>query len=312
MLTRRQLRIKVMQALFAFQNQDESEMRDLEKFLNNSMAQTYTLYLYMLQLLVELHKLAEYRLEKQMTRHLATPEDLNPSRNFVENRILCKLAASQELKDSLEKRKLKPWDLNDKYIKNLFDRICESKAYVVYMSEPETSLKKDLSFLIQIYSDIIVPSDEIMDFLEDENLTWMDDYPLVNTAMIMFLRKVKPSKEVRLPSLFKDESDAKFTMDLFRKSLLNQDEYQQRIEGKTPNWEKDRIAQLDLILIQMAQAEFLNFSSIPVKVTMNEYLEISKDYSTPKSSFFINGILDNLVKEFEKEGVLNKMGRGLM
>jgi len=151
-----------------------------------------------------------------------------------------------------------------------------------------------------------------MDFLEDENITWMDDYPLVNTAMIMFLRKVKPDKDVKLPPLVKDEDDIKFSMDLFRKTVLNQDEYLERIDGKTPNWEQDRIAQIDLILIMMGQCELLKFNSIPVKVTLNEYLEIAKDYSTPKSSFFINGILDNLVKEFDKAGTMNKIGRGLM
>lgn len=312
MLTRRQLRIKVMQAIFAFQRQQHPELKDLEKFLNQSMAQTYTLFLYMLQLLVEIQQLAQDRVEKQKNRHLATEADRNPTRNFIENRILNKLAESEALQKALEKRKLKPWHLNAKYVENLYDQIVNSKAYVVYMSEPELSLKKDLSFLIQIYTDIIAPNEDVMDFLEDENITWLDDYPLVNTAIIMFLRKVKPSKEVVLPPLVKDDTDVQFAMNLFRKTVLHQDEYLKKIEGKTPNWEKDRIAQLDLILIMMAQCEFLNFNSIPVKVSLNEYLEISKDYSTPKSSYFINGILDNLVKEFDKEGKINKIGRGLM
>ncbi|MEM6380023.1 MAG: transcription antitermination factor NusB [Bacteroidota bacterium] len=176
----------------------------------------------------------------------------------------------------------------------------------------KTSLKKDLTFLTQIYTDIIAPNADIMDFLEDENITWLDDYPLVNTTMIMFFRKIKPSKDVKLPELIKDQEDIKFAIQLFRKTVLHQDDYIKGIEGKTPNWEKDRIAQLDLILIMMAQCEFLNFSSIPVKVSLNEYLEISKDYSTPKSSYFINGILDNLAKEFDKAGLINKIGRGLM
>lgn len=312
MLTRRQLRIKVMQAIFAFQKQDQPELKDLEKFLNQSMSHTYSLFLYMTQLLVEIHALAVDRTEKQMKRHLATDAHRNPSRNFVDNRILNQLSQSEALKTALKKRKLKPWHLNTKYVENLYDKITSSKDYVMYLSEQETSVKKDLNYIVKIYTDIIAPSDEIMDFLEDENITWMDDYPLINTAMIMFLRKVKPNKDVVLPVLVKDEDDIKFSMDLFRKTILKQDEYLSRIDGKTPNWEQDRIAQIDLILIMMGQCELLSFNSIPVKVTLNEYLEISKDYSTPKSSFFINGILDNLVKEFEKEGLLNKVGRGLM
>lgn len=312
MLNRRQLRIKVMQAVFAFQKQKDPEIKDFEKFLNQSMTQTYVLFLYMVQLLVEIHKLAEDRVVKGQQRHLATDSDLNPARNFIDNKILKKLRESEVLLDALKKRNLKPWHLNVRYVENLYNEILQSKTYVVYMSEPDQSLKADLKFLTQIYTDIIAPSDEILDFLEDESITWTDDYPLVNSTVIMFLRKVKPGKDVKLPELIKDEDDVKFTMDLFRKTLFNREDFLERIEGKTPNWEQDRIAQIDLVLIMMAQCEFLKFNSIPVKVSLNEYLEISKDYSTPKSSFFINGILDNLAKEFEKEGILNKSGRGLM
>nr|WP_042290366.1 transcription antitermination protein NusB [Nonlabens ulvanivorans] len=312
MLTRRQLRIKVMQAIFAFQKQENAEIKEFETFLNQSMTKTYSLFLYMTQLLVEIHKLAEDKVIKGQQRHLATDSDLNPTRNFIDNKILTKLRESQVLVDALKQRNLKPWHLNVRYVENLYNQITTSKTYVIYMSEPDQSLKADLKFLTQIYTDIIAPNDEILDFLEDENITWTDDYPLVNSAIIMFLRKVKPGKEIKLPELIKDEDDVKFTMDLFRKTLFNREEFLERIEGKTPNWEQDRIAQIDLVLIMMAQCEFLKFNSIPVKVSLNEYLEISKDYSTPKSSFFINGILDNLSKEYETEGILNKSGRGLM
>ncbi|MBF4983890.1 transcription antitermination protein NusB [Nonlabens mediterrranea] len=312
MLTRRQLRIKVMQAIFAFQKQENAEIKEFETFLNQSMTKTYSLFLYMTQLLVEIHKLAEDKVIKGQQRHLATDSDLNPARNFIDNKILTKLRESQVLVDAMKQRNIEPWHLNVRYVENLYNQITTSKTYVIYMSEPGQSLKADLKFLTQIYTDIIAPNDEILDFLEDENITWTDDYPLVNSAMIMFLRKVKPGKEIKLPELIKDEDDVTFTMDLFRKTLFNREEFLERIEGKTPNWEQDRIAQIDLVLIMMAQCEFLKFNSIPVKVSLNEYLEISKDYSTPKSSFFINGILDNLSKEYEKEGILNKSGRGLM
>ncbi|GAK95146.1 transcription termination protein NusB [Nonlabens ulvanivorans] len=301
-----------MQAIFAFQKQENAEIKEFETFLNQSMTKTYSLFLYMTQLLVEIHKLAEDKVIKGQQRHLATDSDLNPTRNFIDNKILTKLRESQVLVDALKQRNLKPWHLNVRYVENLYNQITTSKTYVIYMSEPDQSLKADLKFLTQIYTDIIAPNDEILDFLEDENITWTDDYPLVNSAIIMFLRKVKPGKEIKLPELIKDEDDVKFTMDLFRKTLFNREEFLERIEGKTPNWEQDRIAQIDLVLIMMAQCEFLKFNSIPVKVSLNEYLEISKDYSTPKSSFFINGILDNLSKEYETEGILNKSGRGLM
>ncbi len=312
MLTRRQLRIKVMQAIFYFQRQQNDELKELELFLNKSMTQTFTLFLYMAQLMVKLHELAVDRHKNLQVKHLATDIERNALPIFADNRILIHLRESEVLVDALKKRKLDPWELDLKYIENLYDKIVKSPTYVMYASLEESSLKKDLTFLLDIYQDIIAPSDEIMDYLEDINITWTDDYPLVNTSMLMFLRKLKPSREVVLPELVKEPDDIKFAMSLFRKTALNLDELVKRIDGKTPNWDKDRIAQIDQVLIVMAQAEFLYFPSIPVKVTLNEYLEIAKDYSSPKSSIFINGILDNLLKEFEANDQLNKIGRGLL
>ena len=297
MLTRRQLRIKVMQAVFSFQRQRPDDLKDLEKFINSSMTQSYTLFLYMAQLLVKIHEVAVDKHTKKQQR-ISKSVEHNPSRQFIDNKILLKLRESEALKDALKQRNLNPWHLDSKYVENLYNKIQESKTFVVYAMDDEPSVKKDLKFLTYIYEDIIAPSDELMDYLEDVNITWTDDYPLINSTIIQFLRKVKPAKDVVLPALLKDDSDAKFTMSLFRKTILNIDELSGRIVGKTPNWDTERIAQIDLVLIMMAQAEFLYFSDIPVKVTLNEYLEIA--------------ILDNLLKEFEKSDELNKMGRGLM
>jgi N utilization substance protein B len=275
------------------------------------MTQSYTLFLYMAQLLVKIHEVAVDKHTKKQQR-ISKSVEHNPSRQFIDNKILLKLRESEALKEALKKRNLDPWHLDSKYVENLYYKIQESKTFVVYAMDEEPSVKKDLKFLNHIYEDIIAPSDELLDYLEDINITWTDDYPLVNSTILQFLRKVKPTKDVVLPELFKDQEDAKFTMSLFRKTILNMEELAARIDGKTPNWDKDRIAQIDLVLIMMAQTEFLYFSDIPVKVTLNEYLEIAKDYSTPKSATFINGILDSLLKEFEKSGELHKAGRGLM
>lgn len=312
MLTRRQLRIKVMQTIFYFQRQQNDDLRDLEKFLNQSMTQTYVLFLYMSQLLVKIHELAVSRQNNVAKKMLSTEEERTAPAFFADNVVLNKLRESQALVDALEQRKLDPWELDSKYISNLYEKIVASPIYVMYTSTPESSYKKDLKFVIDIYQDIIAPSDELLDYLEDKNITWVDDYPLVNTAMLMFLRRIKASKDVKLPELVKESGDIKFTMELFRKTVLNQDELLERLEKRTPNWDKERIAPLDKVLIIMAQAEFLYFPSVPVKVSLNEYLEIAKDYSTPKSSTFINGILDSLLKDFEKNDQINKIGRGLM
>ncbi|MGB3590846.1 MAG: transcription antitermination protein NusB [Nonlabens sp.] len=312
MLTRRQLRIKVMQALFYFQRQNDAEMKDLEKFLNTSITQTYVLFLYMLQLLVAIHELAVERHAQTQKRHLATDEERNPSTHMLDNWILRKLSESKVIKDALERRKLNPWHLDSNYVVKLYNEIVSSKTFILYTSTSNPSRKEDLIFLLDIYQQIIAPNDDVLNYLEDHGITWVDDYPLVNSAMIQFLRKIKPSKAVTLPDLVKDPEDTKFALELFRKTVLNYPELKLILAGKTPNWDKERIAQIDQVLIIMAQSEFLYFPLIPVKVSLNEYLEIAKDYSSPKSSTFINGILDNMLKEFQSKDQINKIGKGLL
>ena len=312
MLTRRHLRIKVMQAVFVFQRQRPDDLKELEKFLNGSMTQTFVLFLYMLQLLVKIHELAVQRFKLAQERFTGSEAVKNPSRALIENKVLIELSKSPALKEALKKRKLNPWHLDSKYVERLYEQIVGDKIFVMYASEESDSIKKDQNFVNAIFSEIIAPDDELMSYLEDANITWMDDYPLVNTEIIKFVRKIKVNKEIKLPELIKDSEDIKFAMDLFRRTVLNHDELWNRLEGKTPNWDSERIAQIDGVMIMMAQCEFLYFPSIPVKASLNEYLEISKDYSSPKSRIFINGILDNLLKQFQKDDMINKVGRGTM
>ncbi len=312
MLTRRQLRVKVMQAIFAFQRQKPDDLKELEKFLNGSMAQTFTLFLYMAQFLVELHKMADDKIAIASNKLLGSDAQKNLTRVFVENKALLKIVNCEELKEALAKRKITPWHLDLKYVEKVYEAMIKSKEYVIYTSAEQTTFKQDVRFLNFVYTDFIAPSEDVLDFLEDRAITWSDDYPLVNTAMLNFIKKIKPAKELVLPELVKDQQDIQFALGLFRKAIMHHEVLLAQIDGKTPNWEKDRIAQLDLVLIIMAQVEFLYFPSIPVKVTLNEYLEIAKDYSSPKSSVFINGIVDNLLKEYQEAGKLNKMGRGLL
>jgi N utilization substance protein B len=312
MLTRRQLRIKVMQALFYYQRQKSAEISALEKFLNQSMTDTFVLFLYMSQLLAKFHELAKERHELAKKRHLATPEERNPSTHLIDNWILKKFSESEALKEALDKRKLKPWELESNYIDQLYQAVINSKEYVLYTSSPESTRKEDLQFVLDIYTEFIAPNDKILAYLEDQKITWTDDFPLINSFMLQYFRKLKPNRELYLPELVKDSDDSKFTMQLLRKSVMNYTELHDRLSTKASNWDKDRIAQIDQVLIIMAQTEFLYFPFIPVKVTLNEYLEIAKDYSSPKSNTFINGILDNMLKEFQDQEMLNKMGRGLM
>jgi len=206
------------------------------------------------------------------------------------------------------------WHLDDEYVKILWKEIKEGELYKDYMSTSLTSFREDKDFVLDIFKEIIAPNEKLYEYFEDKKLTWIDDIPLVNTAIIKMLRKIKSSHDQHmiLPKLYKDLEDKQFAVDIFKKTILNANDFAKEIDQKTPNWDKDRIAELDKAIIKMAICEFIKFPSIPVKVTINEYLEIAKEYSTPKSSIFINGILDKISKEYQENGKLNKVGRGLM
>jgi N utilization substance protein B len=216
--------------------------------------------------------------------------------------------------EELNRRKLNNWYLNDEYVKLLYREIVNSDAYKTYMATKGSSFEEDKQFVMDLYKNSIAPNDKIYDYFEDDKLTWIDDIPLVNTFILKLFKKVKPNvlESYFLPELVKDEEDLIFANRLLTKTLLNNEALVKEIQVKTPNWDKDRIADIDAILLKMAITELLHFPSIPERVTINEYLELAKEYSTPKSSTFINGILDKLVKEYQKEGKLNKLGRGLL
>jgi N utilization substance protein B len=182
------------------------------------------------------------------------------------------------------------------------------------MAVPKTSYEEDKALVITLFKEVIAPNEKIYDYFEDDKLTWVDDIPIVNTFIFKQFKKVKENQKDSyfVPKLVKDEEDLDFADELLSKTLRNSQKWEQEIEGKTPNWDKDRIADIDAILLKMAICELLNFPSIPEKVTINEFLEIAKEYSTPKSSIFINGVLDKLVKEYKDDGKLKKVGRGLL
>ena len=312
MLTRRHIRVKVMQSLYAYSQSMNDNLVSEEKFLLKSMEEMYDLFLLLLDLMVEVKKNAEDYMEKSQQKHLPTEEDRDPNRKFVNNELIALLENNSTLSNALESRKLNHWKQDDEYVDILWNELRESELFREYMSTRESSFKEDKEFVIDVFKEIIAPNEKLYEYLEDRKLTWLDDFPLVNTAILKMLQKLKPGKEHAITRLFKDEEDKEYAIQLFRKTLLNDQTLEAEMEGKTPNWDKERIAELDTILIKMALCEFLKFPSIPVKVTINEYLEIAKEYSTPKSSIFINGILDKLSKEYHESGKLNKMGRGLL
>lgn len=315
MLTRRHIRVKVMQCIYALTQSKGDSLEKQEKFLAQSIQNTYTLYLLMLSLFRELHQMAEDRKERSSKKYLQDSGQEQPDPTpLLENILLQSLVENKQLTEALEKRKLKNWYYHEEYVRILFRAILESPIYQAYCELPERNFQADRQLVIDLFREVIAPNDKIYEYFEDDQLTWIDDLPLVNTFLLKQLKKVKEdhTESYFLPKLLKDQTDEEFAKKLLVKTLLNDAQWSKEIQGKTPNWDKDRIAQMDLVLLKMAIAELLNFPSIPERVTLNEYLEIAKEYSTPKSSIFINGILDKLVREYKEEGKLNKMGRGLM
>ena len=314
MLTRRHIRVKVLQSIYAANQAQQDDLGKQEKFLVYSMGQMQDLYVLLLQLTVAIKKHAESYLEKSQKKHLATAEEKNPSRSFVENKVLHLISENPQLKEILKNKKLDYWTQDDEYVAILFNELKTQDWYQDYLNKNETSFKEDRELVVQLYKRIIAPNEQLYEYLEDKRLTWLDDFPLVNTALVKMLSKITESNvaDVLLPTLYKNDDDQEYAIQLLRKTILNDDKLSQSIEGKTPNWDKDRIAELDMIILKLGISEFLYFPSIPAKATINEYLEVAKEYSTPKSSIFINGILDKLVKEFTENGQLNKIGRGLL
>ncbi|MBB1150820.1 MULTISPECIES: transcription antitermination factor NusB [unclassified Myroides] len=313
MLNRRHIRIKVMQTLYALHQSNSDQVQVGEKFLNHSMDSIQELYLVMLTLLIEIRKKEEEYIEISQKKHLATSEERNPNKKFIENQVLELLSNSTSISNKVEERSMVYWQRKDHYVQLMLDEVKASQLYKDYMKSKTRSFKEDQDFIVDIYTEILAPNEKIYDFLEDTKLTWVDDLPVVNTLIQKQLRQLKDAEQAFfVPKVFKDSEDKEFAVDLYRRTVLNGAEFAKEYDGKTPNWDTERIAAIDIIILKMAICEMLRFSSIPVKVTINEYLELAKEYSTPKSSIFINGILDNISKELETQGRLNKIGKGLL
>lgn len=314
MLNRRHIRVKVMQSIYAMHQNDSDNLEKEEKFLFNSIENIRDLYLIMLSALVEIRNSEEKFIEKSSQKHLATAEERNPNKKFINNQVFHLLAESNPLSIAMEDRKINNWQNNDDYILILLEEVKKSEVYEKYMHNNVNNFEEDREFVADLFTEVIAPNDKLYEYLEDHKLTWVDDIPVVNTLINKQLRVISPQGKDALyvPKLYKDSDDKDFVRDLFRKTVLNDVELAKEFIDKTPNWDTERIAEIDAIILKMAICEFLKFPSIPVKVTINEYLEIAKEYSTPKSSIFINGILDNLVKDYEASKRLIKTGRGLM
>lgn len=314
MLNRRHIRIKVMQSLYAYQGSESDDFSKEERFLLMSLDSMYDLYLSILALLTELQKKSKDYNIKVKNTHLSNASRESSAIKFEKNKVLLQITNNAQLQNAIAKRKLNFWDLDFEYVDMLFKAIKKSALYKDYVRDDAEDYNKDKQFIVELYATIIATDEKLYEYFEDKRLTWIDDLPTVNTVLVKLLKKINPRspETYLLPNLYRDEEDREFGKELFKKTLLNSSVFSAEIADKTKNWDAERLASIDGVLLKMALCEFQKFPSIPHKVTINECLEIAKEYSTPKSSVFINGILDRLVKEYQAQGLYPKSGRGLM
>ncbi len=312
MVNRRHIRIKVMQSVYAMLKSKDEDLNKEEKFLILSVKKAIDLYILQLSLMVEVKNLALEHLEIKKKKHLATAADINPNLKFINNKVIAAIENSGEINGFVTNKKLNNWKNDREYVRVILDELEISEFFKNYIGTKETSIKEDKLFIAQFFKEIIAPNEKIFDYYESQNLNWVDDYPLVNTMILKSIKEFRNGGLFDLKQLDVKDDDEEFLIDLFRKTILHHQEFIEDIDDKTPNWDAERIAEIDLILIKMAITEFLYFPSIPTKVTINEYIEIAKDYSTSKSSYFINGVLDKLLKDYNKSKRLQKIGRGLL
>lgn len=313
MLNRRHLRIKVLQALYAFFQSEDEDYRKVHKELTQSIERIYDLYIYLLLTFSELKAIGEHRIEENKKKIRPTEEELNPNLKFVNNTIISILENHQELRELSEKRKVN-WvgDEHQEMFRKIYLQMREGETYFSHMNNGVGGFEEDKAFAIALFKTDVANSEILYNFFEDKDIHWIDDIDLACSMVIKTIKSFELDGKNEILPLYKDKEDeTMFINELLKKTIAFDNENEKLIDDFTKNWELDRIAKMDVILMKMAITELQIFNSIPTKVTLNEYIEISKFYSTPKSNGFINGVLDNVIARLEKEGKINKVGRGL-
>jgi len=298
-----------MQSLYSYFTIKEDNMPVAERAMLKHIDEVVELKLVIISLLIELVKHADNFYEEGKKKHLPSANDLNPNRRFVENEIIALIREDDSLMHKLS-RVSGIWLKNDHdIVRKLFSEIFKSELYTKYISSDVMGVDVDQRFIVNALNDIILNNELVHHILEERSIYWTDDLPFVAT---IFMGQIKLKKIINPVSVFKDESDEKFALKLFRNTINNNKEYEDIIVKFSKNWELDRIANMDQLFLKMAFAEIFSMKDLPVKVSMNEYIEISKYYGAAKSKLFVNGLLDNVVKTYTREGLIKKMGRGLV
>ena len=309
MLSRRHIRVKVMQSLYSYLSTKVNEMPVAERAMLKHFDEVVELKLVIISLWIQLVKHADNFYDEGKKKHLPTALDLNPNTRFVDNDIITSVRSNLDLMDKVA-RVSGTWIKNDHdIVRKLFKELYQSDLYQKYIANENKDVEVDKKFIINALNDYILKNELVHHIFEERSIYWVDDLPFI--AAIIF-GDIKEDKSMDTKGAFKDSSDKEFALKLFRNTINNNSDYEEIIVKFARNWELDRIAKMDQLFLKMAFAEILSMPNLPVKVSMNEYIEISKYYSTAKSKLFVNGLLDNFVKTYTRDGKIKKIGRGLV
>ena len=318
MINRRFLRVKVLQAVYAYQESGEDFVENGIKHLIDSIEKLRDLFVWQISFLVETKRFAENRIEENKHKNFPTPDDLNPNMRYVENRVLVALENNKDLRKEEERLKIN-WADHQDIVRGYYNKMRETEEYKQYMSDSVDNFDHDKKFIVKMINEYFADLEVLQDFYEEKSIFFVDDYHLVSSMLVKFFAEMKANfnENTSLPSIYKTgndpvNEDKEFVKNLFRKVLLHDSEYGKMVGENTSNWEKERVCIMDMIILKLAITEFCCFPYIPVKVTMNEYIEISKYFSTPKSKIFVNGILDRILKKLNDQGAVVKKGIGLL
>ncbi len=307
MINRILLRTKIVQITYSYLQNQSKSVNVAEKELFHSLEKTYNLYHILLLLILDITAFANKRLEAGKNKHRPSEEELNPNMRFVDNLFVNELSKNKGFNDYINEHKL-TWENNPVAIKSIYENICNSDFYAEYMDSSDISFENDRELWRKIFKRCILTNEELDIAVEEQCIYWNDDIDIVVSFVLKTIKKYEKDssdKQTLLP-MFRDEEDKKFASKLFRNTIENTEEYNGLIGKYTKNWDVDRIAFMDTVIMQIALAELINFPTIPINVTLNEYIDIAKRYSTDKSNTFINGVLDNIVTQLKKENKLIK------
>lgn len=313
MISRRIIRTKVLQLLYAHVSSPEKTISQSESELQFSIKKTYDLYHLLFALLGDVRDFAEGKIETRKLKNLPTKDDLNPNTKFINNRLITRIKTDKSLSEYIKKNKTN-WVNSVELIRNVYQLMVESDIYLDYINSKDDDFNTDRRFCEDFFTCFLVQCEPFHNELEEQSIYWNDDLDFVISMVIKTIKKFKSEHDETnyIMELYKDEEDREFTTKLFRKAINNDIENRKIIEIYTKNWDVDRVAIMDVLIMELALTELMEFSSIPVKVTLNEYIELAKYYSTHRSGTFINGVLDRITKDFREQGKIIKTGRGLI